>query len=125
MGYGINCYHKTASIYVDYAPFWVFWLDDISGFLCNIIPHIPLPPIPIRLFNKDTIEFNDGEKWTTLKGDLSGLFHIFIHCPILYYCFRKTDGRTIAVGFNKLRKAFYDKDKNFWEEHEEILKDNE
>lgn len=123
IGYGINSYHKTASIYVDYAPCWVFGFDAIGGFLCQITPPIPLPAIPMRLFDKGSIEFNDGDKWTTLKdwcGTLRDLFHLFIHVPIIEYCWRKTEGRIIAVNYNKARKAFYDKDKTFWDEQEAI-----
>ena len=122
LGYGINSYHKTVSIYVDYAPWWIFWIDDVFTFVCDIIPRIPLPPIPMRLFDEDSIEFNDGKKWTTIKswcGTLRDLFHLFIHDPISEYCWHKTDGRTIAVNYNKARKAFYDKDKIFWDEQEQ------
>ena len=28
--YGFNSYHKTASINVDFAPFWVFALDRVN-----------------------------------------------------------------------------------------------
>lgn len=122
LGYGINSYLKTASIYVDYAPAWIFGLNDISDFLCSIIPPIPLPPIPIRLFDKESIEFNDGDKWTTLKdwcGTLRDLVHLFIHTPIIEYCWRKIDGRVIAIDYSEARKVFYDRDKVFWDEQEE------
>lgn len=125
-GYGINSFHKKASIWVDYAPFWVFWLDDIFNFLCDRIPALPLPPIPLRLFNEGSIEFNDGRKWVTLRewcGDLRGLFHLYVHTPILNYCFGRTDGRVIQVNYNKARKVFYDKDKEFWDDHEAMCEE--
>jgi len=121
--YSINSYHRTASINVDYAPFWVFWLDDLFNFLCGIVPPVPLPPIPIRLSDETSIELNDGKKWTTLRdwcGNLRSLFHCSVHAPIFGWCWGKTDSRPIEVDYKKAKKAFYDKDREFWDEQEKV-----
>lgn len=126
MGYGINSYHRTASIVIEYAPVWVFWLGDIFNFLCDKIPSIPLPPIPLRLFDEISIEFNDGKKWTTLRewyGDLQGLFHSCVHDKIDNFCERRTDTKSIEVPYTKARKVFYDKDKVFWDGGEATAKE--
>ena len=128
LGYGINSYHKTVSIYIDFAPFWVFWLDSVFYFLCNKTPPIPLPPIPIKLTDETSIELNDGSNKTNLKewcGTLRDLFHLYVHEKVLDFCWRKTDGRAISVNYNKARKAFYDKDKEFWDEQEEVARELE
>ena len=44
--YGFNSYHKTASINIDFAPFWVFALDRLIEGVCGyLVPPIPFPRI--------------------------------------------------------------------------------
>ena len=117
ISYAINSYHKTASIWVEYTSPLIFFLDRISEFICGyLVPSIPLPNFTI---------VKEREK-TTVKdyyGDLKSLFHCHVHSPISNYCWRKTDSRMIEIDYDKARRAFYDKDKKFWDEHEESVKD--
>ena len=110
--YGFNSYHKTASINIDFAPFWVFALDRLIEEACGyLVPPIPFPRIKIT---------RDGEKTTMRKyyGDLEQLFHCLVHRPVFQFCCKRMDTRSINVDYEVTRKAFYDKDKKFWDEGE-------
>jgi len=117
INYGINSYHKTASIIVEHANPLIFVLDRISEFICgNLILPAPLPNFKI---------IRDGEK-TTIKeyyGDLRSLYHLWIHYPIFQYCAKKMDAEMIDIDYDKARKVFYDNDKKFWDESEERAKE--
>jgi hypothetical protein len=111
--YGFNSYLKTACISIDFAPFWVFALDRLIENVCGyLVPPIPFPHIKIT---------RDGEKTTMREyyGDLRQLFHCHIHSPIFRFCCKKMDTRNINVDYELIRKAFYDKDKDFWDEGEQ------
>ena len=110
--YGFNSYDKTASINVDFAPFWVFALDRLIEGVCGyFVPPIPFPRIKIT---------RDGVKTTMREyyGDLEQLFHCQVHSPIFQFCCKRMDSRSIDIDYEVTRKAFYDKDKKFWDEGE-------
>lgn len=116
--YGVNSLNKTANIYLEEAPFYIFFLDWLTESLCELVPAIPLPRIKIRLKNPDDIEDNDGKRWTTLDewyGDWSQAFHLFVHMPVFDFCNARTNGRAISVGYKRLRKIFREKDKKYWD----------
>lgn len=109
INYGINSYHKKASINVDFTPFWVFALDQLIEGVCGyLVPPIPFPRIRIT---------RDGETTTMSEyyGDLEQWFHCHIHNPVFQFCQKRIDTRSIDVGYEETRKAFYDKDKKFWD----------
>jgi hypothetical protein len=102
--YGFNSYHKTASINVDFAPFGVFALDRLIEGVCGyLVPPIPFPRIKIT---------RDGEK-TTMRE-----YYGQVHSPIFQFCCKRIDSKSIDVDYEVTRKAFYDKDKKFWDEGE-------
>ena len=51
-------------------------------------------------------------------GDMEQWFHCRIHGPIFQFCCKRTDSRSIDIDYEVTRKAFYDKDKKFWDEGE-------
>jgi len=75
------------------------------------VPPIPFPRIKIT---------RDGEKTTMREyyGDLEQLFHCLVHRPVFQFCCKRMDTRSINVDYEVTRKAFYDKDKKFWDEGE-------
>ena len=129
--YGINNYHKTAFIDIEYGSFFIFLLDRVVEFICAAIPDIILPKIKIKLRNEKAIEFNDNNEYTTLEewyGSINGLFCGRIHNPITNWCWKRLDHRSIKIDYNEAKKAFYDYDKKFWDDHEqeyEILDEEE
>ena len=130
ISYGINSYNKVAHIYIEYGSFLIFWLEWIFDWICFLIPGIPFPPIPMKLKDSESIEFNDNKKWTNLRewyGDLNSWFCVAIHNRISDYCWKRIDCRDIKVDYNELKKATYDKEKRFWDDNIEAAKgiDNE
>lgn len=119
--YGINNYYKTATVYLETAPWHIFAIRRLSEFLCDIFPPIPMPNIKIRLKDKDSIELNESE-YTTIKewhGDFQQLFHIYIHMPIFNFCNDRIETKDIEIDYYKLKKLFYAEDKEFWDERYE------
>jgi hypothetical protein len=121
-GYGINSYCKTAHIYVDDAPWWIFALDRSIEFICDIIPSIPFPKVRMRLKDPDDIEFNESE-WTTWKewyGDLNQWFHLFAHCLVFEYCRDKMKSESVDITYDKAREMFYNSDRKFFDQQATI-----
>jgi len=117
--YGTNSIYKKANIYLEEAFWWVFAVDRIAEFLCDLIPSIPLPKIKMRLKDREDIEFNGGSNWTTLRdwyGDLSQVFHCFVHMPVFDFCQKRIRCKSIEIGYNRAREMFYEGDKEFWDE---------
>lgn len=76
----------------------------------------------MKLKDRWDIEFNEGNKWTTLRdwyGDLRQAFHCLVHLPIFYCCQKKINCKYIEVGFDEARETSYKEDKEFWDK--EIL----
>jgi hypothetical protein len=124
--YGINSYHKTSSICLEEGAWWLFLIRAFGDFICEYTPCIPLPNIKFRLSDKGDIKFNGGNKWTTLKewyGSLNDIVHLFIHEPILDFFWKKIKETDIEIPYSKLRKLFYEVDKEWWDEQETSAKE--
>jgi len=120
--YGINGLHKSASINLEEAPFYMFILKEIFDFIDSLILPIPLPKIKMKLKDLGDIEAN-GEEWTTWHdwyGDLSQLFWVYVYDPFFQWYNKKIDEKVIDIPYRKLRKLFYAVDKKFWDKQEEI-----
>jgi len=123
--YGINSYYKTATIWLEEGPWWIFLLDRIIEFLCEIIPPIKFPNLKLRLKNKEDIEFY-GSEWTTWRewyGDLNEFFHVTVHESIFRFCQRRINYKHIDIDYSEARELFYLEDKDFWDEEERIAKE--
>lgn len=130
--YGANSYHKTAHVCCDEAPRYVFWIYDVVEMLCDWaqdLLYIRLLPIKVRIKEG----WNDKpatvrlDKWF---GTIADLIHCYMHMPVFEWCHnKKFKSYCIEVGFKKLKKAFYEADKNFWDGEQattdEMLKDEE
>ena len=117
IGYGINSYHKNVHLNVDFAPFWIFALENLIEFICGyLIPPIPLPKIKI---------IREGEKTTVREyyGDLQQTFHVYVHAPIFKYCYSRMDSKFIELDYEMAKKAFYDKDKKFWDDEGRLVEE--
>lgn len=111
--YGINSIYRRASIHLEEAPWWVFAVDRSVEFLCDLVPPIPLPRIKIRLKDREDIAFNEGDEWTTLKdwyGDLSQVFHCFVHLRVFYFCQKRIRCKSMEIDYNKAKEMFYEED---------------
>ncbi len=120
--YGVNSIYKKANIYLEEAPWWIFWIDRIAEFLCDFVPPISLPRMKVRLRSREDIEFNGGDEWTTLGdwyGDLRQVFHCFVHMSIFDFCQKRIRSKSMEIEYNRARRMFYEEDKKFWDK--EIL----
>ena len=112
--YGVNSIYKQVSIYLEEASWWVFVVDKIVESLCDLIPSLPLPNIKMRLHNKEDIECNGGSELTTLRdwyGDLSQVFHRFIHMPVFDFCQKRIECKQFEVDYYEAIKIFQEEDK--------------
>ena len=126
--YGINSLYKEASVYLKEAPWYIWFLNWLFNLVCAFLTSmdIPLPDIKIPTFDKETIEYNDGCRWVSLKawyGDFGQWFHCIIHDPILHFCRRRTKTKHIGMDYDKLRKLVYSNDKKFWDEEEKSARE--
>ena len=91
-------------------------------------PSIPLPDAKMRLRDQGDIELNSGHPWTTWKewyGDLSQLFHCFVHMPVFDFCQRRIKSRIVELDYDKAKEMFYEEDKKFWDEAQELINDQQ
>ena len=124
ISYGINSYDRTAKIYIEYSSPLISWLDWLFDWICFLVPEIPFLPIPIKLRDSMSIEFNNNKEWTNLHkwyGDLNSWFCATIHSWVSGYCWERTDGRYVKISYDELKKAIYDKEKEFWDQNIEMV----
>lgn len=117
--YGINSLYKTASIELRMGSWWIFALGRTVEWCCDVVPPIPLPRVKKRLMGQEDIGLNADNPWTTWKewyGDLSQLFHCFVHMPVFNFCERVIRSRAVEIDYSKLKEVFYVEDKEFWDE---------
>lgn len=123
--YGINGYYKTASIWLWEAPFYIFLLDWLADCICELIPAIPFPKLPLKL-NAEETEWNEGQEWTTWQdwyGDLSQFVHCHFHNPIFHFCQTSRNEKWVEIGYKRLKKMFYEEDKEFWDDEERLAEE--
>jgi len=114
--YAINNHYKTAILSRESAPWHIFLIERLAGFVCNVFPAIPLPKIKFRLKDKEEI-IDNGGKWTTLKeqyGSLDHVFHLYVHVPIYDFCWKRIETKDIKIDYYKLKGLVYDEDREFW-----------
>jgi len=123
--YGINSHHHTASVYLEKAHWWVFALERLVDAVCGKFPEIRLPHIKMKLRDPDDVEMEGKEYtyWDEWWGDTQQVFCVYVHHPVLHYCWRKTKTRDIEIDFERLKSMFYDEDKDFWDEEAQIGED--
>lgn len=123
--YGLNGYYKTASIWLHEAPFYIFLLDWLANCICGIVPAISFPKLPLKL-SLEKAEDNDGERWTTWKdwyGDLGQFVHCHFHDPIFQFCQARMNEKWVEIDWEKLKKIFYEEDKEFWDDEEQLAEE--
>jgi len=106
---------RLGSISLEEAPWYVFAAEATACFVCEHIPAIPLPPLPI---------VRDGEKTTLAEwyGDTRDLFHFFVHDPVFQWANRNTKTIDVSLGYYKIREIFGEEHKEYFEYEESIAK---
>ena len=80
------------------------------------VPPIPLPKTKMKLKDREDIEFNGGSDWTTLRdwyGDLSQVFHCFVHMPVFDSCQKRIRCKSIEIDYSRPKKCFMKRTGNF------------
>lgn len=117
-----NSYRKTASVFLEEAPWYIFALENVTFKICSLVPHIYIP-----FTDRIKIKDDDGEVYTIYEyyGDLNCLFHSFVCAPITSYCFSKTNTKHVEITWDKLKEL----DEELWtkgeQEHIEYKKEDE
>jgi len=110
--YGINTYYRTAHYELERGPWWAFFLRWLSDRLCDLIPALPFPPIPMH--------DEDGNR-TTLKeqwGDLFQWVHTALHVPIFEWADNRIQRIWVEVPYEEIKQRHYAEDKAFFDEEE-------
>jgi len=118
--YGTNGYYKTASIFIEDAPWYIFALDTLIERICTLIPSIPLPPIKMKLSEEDAkFSGNEYSTWNEWYGDTSAWFCAMVHTPIMAFCNRYINFRSVDIDYNKLKEATIKYDEQQWPEYDD------
>mgnify|MGYP001024237259 CR=1 FL=1 len=100
---GTNDYYFTAGIFLEEAPWYIFFIENVIMWICHtLIPRIPLPNfIKIK---------REGEEYTLRSwyGTTADLFHIYVCCPITEWCWKKIKHYDIEVPYRMLREMIPD-----------------
>jgi hypothetical protein len=109
---GVNNYWHTASIVLDEVPAPLYYLERFIEFICDIIPPIPLPPIPIKLSDKYDADWTDNKDGrTNLKdwyGDIQQLFHLYVCTNAHNLVWKYTESTVINLPYQFLKERFPD-----------------
>jgi hypothetical protein len=92
---GTNNFYFTGSIFLEEAPWYIFFIEWSIMWICHFIPRIPLPKIKIV---RDTEETNLREYY----GTTADLFHIYVCSNISQWCWDKTKNDCVSFPYDKL-----------------------
>lgn len=94
---GTNDYYFTSSIFLEEAPWYVFFIETSIMWICHIlIPRIPLPNF-IKIIR-------DNEEYTlrSYYGTTADLFHCYVCYPISGWCWKKIKHYNISFPYKML-----------------------
>ena len=126
--YATNTYFKTSHYNLEKAPWYVFFLRDVTMSFCDFL-HDVLDYNCLGILDFITIE-DRGNKSTFSEwyGGIPTLFHICICDPIFQWSWRHTKNIRIEYPYGQLKKN-HPEDSNWFKqeeiESEEMRKENE
>ena len=94
---GTNNYYFTGSIFLEEAPWYIFFIESLIMNICHWIPRIPLPKIKII---REGEEYN-LRSWYGTTGDL---FHSYVCSKVSEWCWNKTKNYNINFPYEMLRE---------------------
>ena len=105
-------------IILEEAPWYIFAIREASLWVCDHIPAIPLPPIPMK-------DPNDGEDttWRDYYGELNHLWRLYIDMGISDWTNSKIKFTQVKVGYNKVREIFFKGNEEHFLKDEEIAEE--
>ena len=119
--YGVNNLYKTGCIFLEKAPWYIFAIESAVEWLCDLVPEIPLPFVPM----KD----EDGHEttWHQYYGDTHQFIDTRVYMPVFQWAQSKKQTVVIDVPYEVLKEKFYATDKEFFDEEgneEDLLLDD-
>ena len=115
--FGTNSLYKNGHIALEEGLWYVFAIYATVEWICDALPSIPLPDMPIK----------DCEgKDTTLKdyyGDIQQLWHVGVCAPIFHWAESKKRITVIDMPYDTLRELFYETHKTHFDENEELAEE--
>lgn len=112
---GVNTIHKTCGVFLDEGPWWVWWLQDVSWWVCDHIPQWRIP-----FLNRIHI-VRDGEDYTFAEwngGTIHTLWHSFIDMPLTDWCCKHIETKRIPMEWDACKSMFYDDHPGLWDEED-------
>jgi hypothetical protein len=103
---GTNSIHKTAMIYKEVGPWWVFFIEWLSISLCDLLHKLPPIPLPNCEICRDCFTGSDllepGEMTTIREwyGDFQSMWCIKVDSPIIQWCYHKYVRIKIPIEYN-------------------------
>jgi hypothetical protein len=100
---GTNNYYFTSSIWLEEAPWYIFFIENAIMWICHtLIPRIPLPSF-IKIVR-------EGEE-TNLKnyyGTVADLFHCYVCSPITSWSWKKIKHYDVSFPYKMLEEMIPD-----------------
>ena len=102
---GENSYYRQVTIYLEEAPFYIFWLERVANYICDCMNYFDFK---IPFTDKIKIKDEDGVSWTIYDyyGGSASMYHSFIHHPIIDYCFPRISYYTINMDWDEAKRRF-------------------
>ena len=98
---GRNSIYKTASVWLEEAPWWSFLLQDLSQTICGLIPPIPFPKIGKIVIADEDVKFY-GKKvynWNEYWGNLSQWWHNYIDDPVFWFFYKQVKHYSVDIDY--------------------------
>ena len=128
--YAVNCLlqFKSGIIILEEMPWYVLLIENINDSICGFIGtylDFKFPDIWKRQWDEDDLQYIG-----TLKdwfGGFGAVWHIYVCSPIFQWCWKhpKRKSYDCKIGYDLLKKFLHEHDKEFFDEHEEILKEKD
>jgi len=91
----VNSVYKTGHVYRQVGPWYIFFIEWLSSWVCDIFHRLPSVPLPKWTICNDCFlgdDLLDPGETSTLKewyGDIAGLVHSRIDDPIFQWCHKR------------------------------------
>lgn len=114
--YAANSYHKTANYILEEAPWYIFLIEEVNFFICNLVPHISLLNIG-KVWDEEDKKYFTWKEW---YGSLDTCWHMLVCDRIFQWCKKRTKEIAIEYDYEKLKKN-HPEDKKWFERQEKNM----
>lgn len=106
-----NSLFKKASIYHESGPWYLFFIEWLSVFICDWFPPIPLPRWTITRdswLGDDLIKEGEVTTLQDFYGNTRDLWHIKVDDPILQWVWKKYKRNCLELNYEEAAQKFPD-----------------